>query len=629
MTLDDILTLTAQRVPTQLDEARARRTARQIDEEYFRRLAAGVDITSDVDLRDPAEMDERRRITRSAELLKLGTISWQLPQSEIDWSPEMSRILGHAPGVVQPSWSRLVSMIHPKDRPVVRRQVQAAWRDRGETEVVCRIRRPDGATGYVHCYLEVITEDDGQPTGIIATGRDVTAVEKARQERDRRALRGGTVQPDLTEFDPITGLLTRQRFADELGRALRTGTGTLLVISAPPYIRRSTDAGSGRDDRLSAAAAEILRSVAGPADPCGLVGRHEFGVLLQYTTLDTARPKVEEILDRLRATRFLAASARLDAFGGLVYYDYRIPTESIELLFDAETAWRQAKCQDVPLYVLRQSPSAADRREIARASIRAAVEGNRFVLFAQPLRDLELNQITRHEILLRVLDDVGRAVAPATFLELAEHVDEILTVDKWVINHALHLIGQGSQTSHYQINISGRSLADPLLLDHIRHAIDRYAVDPERLTLEITETAAIGNLTVARRFADGVRALGCQVALDDFGTGSTPLSFLTQLPVDLVKIDGSFIQNLSVSKPLQAVVEGLVQTCNRLGILTAAEYVQDDTTLDLLRRYGVDFAQGFHVGEPELIRAERRPAQSIELPIHPLRPAVPGQRPAT
>jgi EAL domain-containing protein (putative c-di-GMP-specific phosphodiesterase class I) len=357
--------------------------------------------------------------------------------------------------------------------------------------------------------------------------------------------------------------------------------------------------------------------VAGPADPCGLLGRHEFGVLLPYTTVETARPQAEEIVERLRATRFLAASARLDAFGGLVPYDYRMPIDSIEVLFDAETAWRQAKQQDVPLSVLRRPPSVAERRDIARAGIRAAVEGGRFALYAQPLRDLELNRTTRHEILLRVLDEVGRPVPPATFLELAEHVDEILSVDKWVIDHALRLIGEGSQTSHYQVNISGRSLADPLLLDHLRAAVDRHGIVPERLTIEITETAAIGNLTIARRFADGVRALGCQIALDDFGTGNTPLSFLTQLPVDLVKIDGSFVQGLPGSPALQAVVEGLVQTCQRLGILTAAEYVQDDATLDLLRAYGVDFAQGFHVGEPELIVPRARESTTIELHLHP------------
>jgi len=615
--LDDILALAAKEAPTPLEDARARRATRAIQEEYARRLALGHDFISDVDLQDPVGIEERRRISRSAELRQLGTVSWDSKRQELDWSPAMSRIFGHAPGQLRPSLTRLMSLIHPKDRAIVRRQVKSAWINETETEVVCRIVRPDRATSYVHCYIEVVTGKDGRKSGIIATGRDVTDAEKERQERERRALRDQSVQKDLSEADPVTGLLGRRAFTDEVGRALRTGTGTLLVVSAPPYIRRSTDADTGRDDLLSAAAADVLRSVVGPCDPCGLLGRHEFGILMQYTTFETALPKAQEILERLRSTTFMAASARLDAFGGLVHYDYRLPTESIELLLDAETAWRRAKHEDRPLHVLRQPPSAQERREICRAGIRAAVEASRFALYSQPLWDLELNRTTRHEILLRVLDDVGRPAPPATFLDLAEHVDEILSVDKWVINHALKLIGEGSQTSHYQINISGRSLADPLLLEHLSSAVARFGVDPEHLTLEITETAAIGNLTVARRFADGVRALGCQVALDDFGTGKTPLSFLTQLPVDLVKIDGSFIQDLPRSEPFQAVVQGLVQTCRRLGILTAAEYVQDDATLDLLRRYGVDFAQGFHVGEPELIVTDRRPAKSIELELYP------------
>ncbi len=288
-----------------------------------------------------------------------------------------------------------------------------------------------------------------------------------------------------------------------------------------------------------------------------------------------------------------------------------------DLLLDGETAWRRAKHEDHPVYVQPQV-AAGERRDICRAGIHSAIRENRFALHAQPLRDLELNRTTRHEILLRVIDDVGRPTSPATFLQIAEHVDEVLAVDRWVIDHALQTIGDGPQTSHYQINISGQSLADPLLLNHLRSAVDRYHVDPQRLTIEITETAAIGNLAVARRFADGLRDLGCQLALDDFGTGNTPLSFLTKLPVDLVKIDGSFIQDLARSEPHQAIVHGLVRMCRSLGILTAAEYVQDDTTLRLLRNYGVDFAQGFHVGQPEQLVIRRdRPSQSVELELYP------------
>jgi PAS domain S-box-containing protein len=617
--LDDLLALAAQEEPTPLERARARRSMRRTQEEYRRRLLDGPEITSDVELHDPltAEPGEARRITRAAELRKRGSISWEADGHALDWSDEMSRIFGLAPIEAQKSLRAVFAQIHPGDRARVRRQVHRAWRTESQTEVTARVVRRDQATSHVHCYFEVVTDGTGRATGIIATAQDVTEGEKLRREQVRRVIRAGSVQQDLSEADPVTGLLGRRAFVDEVGRALRAGTGTLLVISAPPYIRRTSDTDSGRDDRLRAAAAAVIRRVAGPTDPCGQLSRHEFGVLMQYTTFDTAVPIAEKILDQLRGDRFVASAGRLDAFGGLVHFDCLHPLPSIELLLDAETAWRRAKRADQPLHVLREPPSAAQRSETSRADIRAAVAGSRFALYAQPLRDLELNRITRHEILLRVLDEVGRPTPPATFLEVAEHMDEILPVDKWVIDHALRLIGEGSQTSHYQVNISGRSLADPLLLDHLSSAVERFGVDPERLTVEITETAAIGNLTVARRFADGVRALGCQIALDDFGTGNTPLSLLTQLPIDLVKIDGSFIHDLPRSEPLQAVVQGLVQTCRKLGILTAAEYVQDDATLDLLRGYGVDFAQGYYIGEPAQIIAEPREPQSIELELFP------------
>jgi PAS domain S-box-containing protein len=616
MNLDDLIALAAQDVPSPLEHARARRAMRRIDEDHQRRLREGPEIFSDVDLHDPlsADIAEAKRIARAAELRKRGSITWDADTRQLDWSDEMSRIFGLAPVEAHKSLTSLFALIHPAHRAAVRRRLRAAWRSRSAAQFVCRIVVRDGSTKYVEILLEILTDRLGRATGIIATGHDATATHKRLQDDKRREVRAGSVQKDLTEVDTATGLLSRKAFADEVGRAVRTGTGTLLVISAPPYIRLSSDTDTDRDDWFSTAAAKVVRDIVEP-DPCGLLGRHEFGVLMPYTTFETATAKAERLISSLRQTRFMAGCGRLDAFGGLVHYDYRFPTASIELLLDAETAWRRAKHEDRPLHVLRQPPTVDDRRELCRAGIRNAVKNGRFALYVQPLRDLELNRTTRHEILLRVLDDVGRPTPPTAFLDLAEHVDEILTVDKWVIDHALRLIGQSSQTSHYQINVSGRSLADPLLLNHLREAVERYGVDPENLTIEITETAAIGNLSVARRFADGVRQLGCQLALDDFGTGNTPLGFLTKLPVDLVKIDGSFIHGLPDSEPLQAVVEGLVQMCRKLGILTAAEYVQDDATLDLLREYGVDYAQGFHIGEPEQLATIRRRPASIELEL--------------
>jgi PAS domain S-box-containing protein len=613
MNLEGILALAAADGPTPMERARTRRALRRVEQEYVRRMAEGPEITSDIELHAPfaGGMDEAARIARAAQLAKLGTVAWDSRQGELTWSAEMSMIFGYAPGLARPSLTRLFALIHPDDRAMVRQRIRTAWHEKTVTQVTYRVIRADATTGYVHCYIEVLAEKNGRLYGIIATGQDVTELELARQERDRLARRCQSVRMDLLDRDPVTGLLTRARFADEIDRAQRAGTGTLLVVAARPLPRRNGDGDPRDDDQLAAATAEVLKKLARPADACGLVGRHEYGVLMQYTTIDTAIPIAEEIIDGLGGSRFMAAPkstagpvrrtapARLRVHGGLVRYDHHTPTGSIDLLIDAEAAWRRAKRNQEPLHALRQTPSAEERQETCRARVRAAVARNQFTLFVQPMRDLKLNRITRHEILLRILDDAGNAVPPSTFLDLAERVDEILPVDKWVIDHAMRLIGRGPQTSHYQINVSGRSLADPRLLDHVRQAVRHNGVKPEGVTFEITETALIGNLTQARRFTDGVQELGCQLALDDFGAGYNSYTYLKYLPIDLVKIDGDFIHNLPKSPADQAIVRSLVQVCRDLGIRTAAEYVQDDATVTLLGQYGVDFAQGFHIGEPK------------------------------
>ncbi|MBT8224208.1 MAG: EAL domain-containing protein [Dactylosporangium sp.] len=615
MSFDDLLALAGQDEPTQLERARARRALLRVEQEHARRAAEGPEVTCDVELRAPfaSGIDEITRITRAAQLAKLGTITWDARRRRLSWSDEMSMVFGQPPGLVRPSMTRLFALIHPDDRVAVRRQIHRAWRDQTVTEVTYRVVRADASTGYVHCYLEVLVDEHGSLYGLIATGQDVTELELARQERDRLARRCQSVRTDLLDRDPVTGFLTRARFADEIDRAQRTGTGTLLVVVAPPLTRRGNDSGPAGDDQLATATAEVLRKLVRPADACGLVGRHEFGVLMQYTTIDTAVPIAEEILDGLRAPRFMAAPAQLQVHGGLVRYDCRTMIGSLDLLIDAEAAWRRAKRRQEPLHALRQTPSAEERQETCRARVRAAVARNRFVLYTQPLRNLELNRITRHEILLRVLDDAGNALPPSIFLDIAEHVDEILSVDTWVIENAMRLIGRGPQTSHYQINISGRSITDPELLDHVRHAVRRNKVNPECVTFEITETALIGNLTEARRFADGVRELGCQLALDDFGTGYTSYAYLKYFPIDMVKIDGDFIHDLPNSPADQAIVRSLVQVCRVLGIRTAAEYVQDHATCELLRTYGVDFAQGYYIGKPEPVATTVCPSDPTEL----------------
>lgn len=307
---------------------------------------------------------------------------------------------------------------------------------------------------------------------------------------------------------------------------------------------------------------------------------------------------------------------RLNTWAGLVHFGSGIADTGFDLLVDGEHAARDARRNAAPITVLDQPVAADDRTDRCRSRVRGAVSANRFALYAQPIVDLRLNQVTRHEILLRVRSDIGEPTAPWAFLDMAERVGEILAVDKWVIDHALALIGRGAQTSHYQINVSGKSLADPGLLHYVNEAIRRHRVKPECLTFEITETALIENRNEALAFATGIRQAGCHLALDDFGTGYGALAHLRYLPVDLVKIDGMFVVNLCRSPADQAVVSKLVELCHTLGIHVAAEYVQDEETLELLRSWGVDFAQGYGTGRPEPIAVNpKQQVQTIELEL--------------
>ncbi len=177
----------------------------------------------------------------------------------------------------------------------------------------------------------------------------------------------------------------------------------------------------------------------------------------------------------------------------------------------------------------------------------------------------------------------------------------IQELDRWVAREAIRLLaaqGHAERKLHLEVNISGRSINDPQLAAVITRELEDTGVDPADLILALTETAAISNIEEARSFAETLRRLGCRFALDNFGSGLGSIHHLKLLPVDFVKIAGEFVRNLPRSSIDQVVVGSVVQIANGFGVLTVAEAVQDDETVEVLRRFGVNLAQGNHLGEP-------------------------------
>jgi len=607
--LDDILALAETGGPRPLERARAHRFAQAVQSRYDRSLANGYDIIVDTDLSDPltSTVDEAVRVARAAELAKLGTITWRTDPggsegiTAISWSDEMARIFGHAPGTGRPDGDTLDEIVHPDDIGAFQRAVAAAWRNREPGEVSFRARQPNDSVRYVHCHLEVLS-DLGEPTGIIATGEDVTDRELARRESDRLAKRNRMRGADRAARDFVTGLPTRGYFIDEVDRARRTTVGALVVVATEPRDRLPDGLTDEEHEGLTKDVADHLRAALGPELVCGLAGPGLWGVLAEGSGehAEALANRVVEIL-RNKMLCVRQTSLGLAAWAGVVRFGRGDSATGFDLLVDGEHSAREARRTGNDVKVLDRPESADVRTDRCRNQVRRAVATGRFTLVAQPIIDLELNEVTRHEILLRVPGAMGKPIAPWAFLDMAERVGEILTVDKWVIDQALKLVGRGAQTSHYQINISGKSLADPGLLDYVIETIDQYGVFPECLTFEITETALIENRNEAMAFAKGIQEIGCQLALDDFGTGYASLADLRNFPVDLVKVDGSFIVDLPRSPADQAIVSGLVTMCGALGIRVEAEYVQDVETIALLKGYGVDFVQGYPIGRPRPI----------------------------
>jgi PAS domain S-box-containing protein len=232
--------------------------------------------------------------------------------------------------------------------------------------------------------------------------------------------------------------------------------------------------------------------------------------------------------------------------------------------------------------------------------VRRAITEDRLVLYGQPIVDLISGAVVKIELLLRMLSSSGQIVAPGLFLPAAEKYGLIDDIDRWVISKAIQMAGAGQAVA---INLSASSVGSPEVLAHIEDELGRTGAAPELLTFEVTETAVMKDIQAGRRFADRLVTHGCSFALDDFGTGFGSLTYLRQLPFAYLKIDVQFVREMPQSAADQKLVQAIVHIADTFGQKTVAEGVEDERTLVLLREFGVDYAQGYHLGRPAPVLA--------------------------
>jgi EAL domain-containing protein (putative c-di-GMP-specific phosphodiesterase class I) len=247
--------------------------------------------------------------------------------------------------------------------------------------------------------------------------------------------------------------------------------------------------------------------------------------------------------------------------------------------------------------------------------LRWVIEEERLLLDYQEVQPLQPSPdggqaVDPHiELLLRLRDEDGRVVMPGAFLPAAERYGLMPALDRWVIGAAIEhfdrLHASGRAPGRCSINLAASTLDDDGLADYVLQLIDRHGVAPARLCFEITETEAVRNLSRAVRFFERLRAVGCQVALDDFGAGMSSFGYLKNLPVDVIKIDGSFIRELDVDPMSRSIVDAITEIGHQRGLDVVAEWVASEGIIDLLRQLGVDYGQGFALHQPERVLYQR------------------------
>ena len=428
----------------------------------------------------------------------------------------------------------------------------------GRSDGEYTVRRKDGSTFPAHVRSQLISDQDGHVTGAANVAMDITE----RKESERALVSARNYLRAVT---------------DSMGEGLFTlnsdGCASYMNQAALDLLGWPWEELRGRELH------PILHSLRSdgspmPTEECPMLHARRDGKLVRVES-DTF---ICHDGSRLPVAYTVSPFATVDGIEGCV------------VVFEDITQ-RQATAKRVE----------RDLEKLAWLErIQEALTEDRFVLYSQPIIDLQTGEIVQRELLIRMrdapaADKPARLIGPGEFLPVAEEFGLITEIDRWVIDLGIEIAATGLAV---ELNVSGRSISSPGLVDHIEHAIQRTGADPNQIVFEITETALVSDEPAARRLVESLHALGCKVALDDFGTGYGGFTYVKQLPVDFLKIDIEFVRDVRTNSASRHVIQSIVSLAAGFGLKTVGEGVEDEASLHLVRELGVDYGQGFHIGRP-------------------------------
>lgn len=463
----------------------------------------------------------------------------------------------------------------------------------------------------VEVSVAPMKNDSGELLGAVVVIQDVSHNRRLTKQLSYQA-----------SHDALTGLYNRRKFESYLHESLVNAeyedrNHVLLYLDLDQFKIVNDTCGHIAGDELLQQLPLLFHKVLRSGDIIARLGGDEFGVLLENCSLEKAIVIADMIREQIKEFRFVwdDKTFEIGVSIGVIAINAE-NTDMAHILSSADVACYAAKdAGRNRVHVYEESDVLVTQRHGEMhwtARITKALEEDRFCLYQQNIMNVDSGDIEHVEVLIRMIGEDGSIILPGAFIPAAERFNVMATIDRWVISNVFQLIGEcaannsEAQMNMVALNLSGDSLSDDNLLEFIYSEQERNNVSLDRVCFEITETIAISNLTQAVSFIEELKQHGCKFALDDFGSGLSSFAYLKSLPVDYIKIDGSFVRDISKDEIDRAMVKSIQQVAEAMNLKTVAEWVEDEQTLVILKELGVDCAQGNYLMPAEPISCNNK-----------------------
>jgi diguanylate cyclase (GGDEF)-like protein/PAS domain S-box-containing protein len=554
------------------------------------------------------------------QLAHIGRWEWLIGENRVRWCDELYAIFGLSPQQFPATLEGYLARVHPDDRHLAKGNVERSLKTRQPFASDYRIVLDSGEVRWLHSRGRVVSDDRGRPVKMLGVCQDITSQKATEAALTRLAL-----------HDALTGLPNRALFVSRLELALhrlkrRDGLLAVVFIDLDRFKLINDGLGHAAGDQVLTTVAARLRQILRPEDTVARLGGDEFAVVCEgLASRRDAASIAERILTGLAAP--MIVEGREVVVSASIGFALATDPETTpgNMLRDADTAMYQAKDGGRNRYEVFDL--AARARNLAllerEEELRQALERSELRVFYQPEISIADGTTTGMEALVRWEHPVLGLLTPSGFIEVAEDTGLIVPLGDRVLKEACReAAGRGGHAPfRVSVNLSARQLAVASLLDSVKAALDESGLEPSRLCLEITESVLMEDLESSIESLLALKSLGVRLAIDDFGTGYSSLGYLRRFPVDVVKIDRSFVAGLGTDPAATAIVAAVVNLSHALGLSVVAEGVETEEQLVALRALRCDRAQGYYwsqaLATSELGRWEhaRRPSSPDAGPV--------------